>query len=125
MSPPLPPTEFFFELPRGLVGANDVLHRQGVMRLATARDEMIVARNRIAQSQTGYGDLIMLSQVITRLGELTDLTPAVLEDLFTVDLAYLREFFNRINQSGEAHIPAQCPQCQHAFNLELSLAGEW
>lgn len=125
MSSPLPPTEFPFELPRGLVGANDVLHRQGVMRLATARDEMIVARNRTAQSQPGYGELVMLAQVITRLGNFINLTPEILEDLFTVDLAYLREFYNRINQSGEAHIPAQCPQCQHAFNLELSSAGEW
>jgi hypothetical protein len=67
----------------------------------------------------------MLAQVITRLGNFINLTPEILEDLFTVDLAYLREFYNRINQSGEAHIPAQCPQCQHAFNLELSSAGEW
>jgi len=107
------------------MGADGVLRRAGIMRLATARDEMIVARDRTAQIQPGYGDLIMLSQVITRLGDLVNLTPTVLEDLFTLDLAYLREFYNRINQSGEAHIPAQCPQCQHAFNLELALAGEW
>jgi hypothetical protein len=125
MPSPLPPTEFPFELPRGLVGADGVLHRRGVMRLATARDEMTVARNRTAQAQPGYGDLVMLSQVITRLGDLGNLTPACLEDLFTVDLAYLREFYNRINQSGEVHLPAQCPQCQHVFHLELALAGEW
>jgi hypothetical protein len=124
MSSPLPPTEFPFELPRGLVGADGVLHRQGIMRLATARDEMTVTRNRQAQTQPGYGDLVMFAQVITRLGDLTNLTPTTLEDLFTVDLAYLREFYNRINQSGEAHIPTQCPQCQHTFNLELAYAGE-
>lgn len=125
MPSPLPPTEFPFELPRGLVGSDGVLHRDGIMRLATARDELTVSRNRQAKAQPGYGDLVMLSQVITRLGNLVNLTPSLLEDLFTVDLAYLREFYNRINQSGEAHIPAQCPQCQHAFNLELALAGEW
>ncbi|MFH7242452.1 MAG: phage tail assembly protein [Spirulina sp.] len=125
MSFPLPPTEFPFELPRGLMGSDGVLRREGIMRLATARDELTVSRNRQAQAQPGYGDLVMLSQVIIRLGDLVTLTPTVLEELFTVDLSYLREFYNRINQSGEAHIPAQCPQCQHAFNLELALAGEW
>ncbi|MEB3290950.1 MAG: phage tail assembly protein [Leptolyngbya sp.] len=125
MSFSLPPTEFSFELPRGLVGGDGVLRREGTMRLATARDEMTAVRNPQAHTQPGYGDLVMLSQVITRLGDLTDLAPATLEDLFTVDLAYLREFYNRINQSGEAHISAQCPQCQHAFKVGLVLAGEW
>lgn len=124
MASPLPPTEFPFDLPRGLVGDDGRVHRQGVMRLATARDELTVARDRQAKTQPGYGDLVMLSRVITQLGDFRPLTPVILEDLFTVDLAYLREFYNRINQSGEVHIPAHCPQCQHAFAVELSLAGE-
>jgi hypothetical protein len=125
MSSVLPPTEFAFTLPRGLPGGDGMVHRQGVMRLATARDELTVERDRMAQSQPGYADLVMFSRVITRLGELTTLTPTLLEELFTVDLAYLREFYNRINQSNQAHIPAECPQCRHSFAVELSLAGEF
>jgi hypothetical protein len=102
-----------------------VVHRAGVMRLATARDELTVERDRTAQAQPGYADLVMLSRVITRLGDLPPLTPTQLEELFTVDLAYLREFYNRINQSNQAHIPTECPQCRHAFAVELSLAGEF
>ncbi|MBD2497666.1 phage tail assembly protein [Nostoc sp. FACHB-280] len=117
-------TEFNFTLPRGLLDAEGNLHRQGVMRLATAKDEIIVHKNRAAQENTIYAAIVMLSQVITRLGDLTEVTPSLLENLFSKDLAYLREFYNRINQQGDAEIPVHCPQCQTKFQVELALAGE-
>ncbi|GBE93467.1 phage tail assembly protein [Nostoc cycadae] len=117
-------TEFNFTLPRGLLDADGNLHRQGVMRLATAKDEIIVQKNRAAQENTAYAAIAMLSQVITCLGDLTTITPDLLENLFSRDLAYLREFYNRINQQGDAEIPVQCPQCQTNFQVELALSGE-
>jgi len=117
-------TEFDFTLPKGLLDAEGNLHRQGLMRLATAKDEIIVQKNRAAQENTVYAAIVMLSQVITRLGNLTDITPNLLENLFSRDLAYLREFYNQINQQGDAYIPVQCPQCNSSFQVELSLAGE-
>ncbi|AFZ24159.1 hypothetical protein Cylst_1910 [Cylindrospermum stagnale PCC 7417] len=117
-------TEFNFTLPKGLVDAEANVHRQGVMRLATAKDEIIIQKNRDAQDSSGYKVLVMLSRVITRLGDLTEITPDLLENLFSRDLAYLREFYNRINQQGEAYIPVQCPQCSSNFQVELALAGE-
>ncbi|MBD2299755.1 phage tail assembly protein [Nostoc sp. FACHB-190] len=117
-------TEFNFTLPRGLLDAEGNLHRQGVMRLATAKDEIIVQKNRAAQENVTYAAIVMLSQVITRLGDLTEITPSLLENLFSKDLAYLREFYNRINQQGDAEIPVQCPQCQTKFQVGLALAGE-
>ncbi|MBD2596157.1 phage tail assembly protein [Nostoc spongiaeforme FACHB-130] len=117
-------TEFNFTLPRGLLDAEGNVHRQGVMRLATAKDEIIVQKNRAAQENVTYAAIVMLSQVITRLGDLTDITPSLLENLFSNDLAYLREFYNRINQQGDAEISVQCPQCQTKFQVELALAGE-
>lgn len=121
----LPPTEFEFVLPRGLVDEGGTVHRQGVMRLATACDELMLGRDRNAADNSTYGDLVMLSRVITRLGTLTELTPPLLENLFTLDLSYLREFYNQVNQHGEAHIAAQCPQCRHQFEVELALSGEF
>ncbi|BAY19491.1 hypothetical protein NIES21_53540 [Anabaenopsis circularis NIES-21] len=117
-------TEFNFTLPRGLLDADGNLHRQGVMRLATAKDEIIVQKNRAAQENTAYAAIAMLSQVITCLGDLTTITPDLLENLFSRDLAYLREFYNRINQQGDAEILVQCPQCQTNFQVELALSGE-
>lgn len=117
-------TEFDFILPKGLLDGKGNLHRQGVMRLATAKDEIIVQKNRAAQENAVYAAIVMLSQVITRLGNLTDITPNLLENLFSCDLAYLREFYNRINQQGDAYISVQCPQCNSNFQVEFSLAGE-
>ncbi|AFY42422.1 phage tail assembly protein [Nostoc sp. PCC 7107] len=117
-------TEFNFTLPRGLLDVDGNLHRQGVMRLATAKDEIIVQKNRAAQENTAYAAIAMLSQVIICLGDLTIITPDLLENLFSRDLAYLREFYNRINQQGDAEIPVQCPQCQTNFHVELALSGE-
>ena len=117
-------TEFEFILPRGLLDSEGNVHRQGVMRLATAKDEIYLQKNRDAQENTAYAVIVMLSRVITKLGDLTEINPDLLENLFTKDLAYLREFYNRINQHGDAYIPVQCPQCNTNFQVELSLAGE-
>ncbi|MBH8575152.1 phage tail assembly protein [Nostocaceae cyanobacterium CENA369] len=117
-------TEFDFILPRGLVDAEGNIHRQGVMRLATAKDEIYLQKNRAALDNSAYGVIVMLSRVIVRLGNLSEITTDLLENLFSRDLAYLREFYNRINQQGDAYIPVQCPQCNGQFQVELALAGE-
>lgn len=117
-------SEFSFTLPRGLVDGAGQVHREGRMRLATGRDELVVLRDRQAQTYPGYDTLVMLSRVITRLGSLERVTSEQLEGLFTQDLGYLREFFNRVNQQGTAMVPVHCPQCDHNFTLELALAGE-
>lgn len=118
-------TKFEFTLPKGLVDAEGTVHRQGIMRLATAKDELAVQKDWRVQQEPAYEMLVRLSRVITRLGELSDLTPTLLENLFTVDLVYLQEFYNRINQQGDPLIPVQCPQCQAQFDVELELSGEF
>ncbi|KST65727.1 RING finger protein [Mastigocoleus testarum] len=117
-------TTFNFVLPKGLVDAEGKVHRQGVMRLATAKDELSLQKDHRIRQEPVYGVLIMLSRVIVSLGELSSVTPENLENLFTRDLAYLREFYNRINQQGNAEIPVRCPQCGHNFREELVLSGE-
>ncbi len=117
-------TEFEFMLPRGLVDDQGVVHRHGVMRLATAKDEMLVQKDGRTQESAAYGTLVMLSRVIVSLGTLSKITPDLLENLFSFDLSYLREFYDRINQQGNAKIPAICPSCSHKFLQELMLSGE-
>jgi len=116
--------QFEFMLPRGLLDDSGNLHRQGKMRLATAKDELLAEKDYRGRDSSTYQTLLMLSQVITQLGELPEVMPEQLENLFTKDLAYLREFYNRINQQGRSHIPTQCPRCQTAFDVELMLSGE-
>ncbi|MGF1938715.1 MAG: phage tail assembly protein [Nostoc sp. ChiQUE02] len=117
-------TEFNFILPKGLIDSSGKMHRQGAMRLTTAKDEICVQKDNRVQKEPVYEVLVLLSLVITHLGELSSVTPEILENLFSRDLAYLREFYNRINQQGNADIPVQCPRCSNNFSVELSLAGE-
>lgn len=117
-------TEFEFTLPRGLVDPEGQVHRTGLMRLSTARDELLVQKDRRVQNYAEYGTLVLLSLVITRLGTLEPVTPEALEGLFSPDLAYLKEVYNRLNQQGNLHVPALCPHCSGEFQVELSPSGE-
>jgi hypothetical protein len=120
----IPTTEFEFTLPKGLVDQQGNIHRQGKMRLSTARDELALQKEPKVQESPAYGVLIRLSQVITRLGDISSITPTVLENLFILDLAFLREFYNRINQNNDPSIAVQCPRCSHQFKEKLLLSGE-
>ena len=117
--------EFDFLLPRGLVDDQGNIHRQGVMRLSTAKDELAVQKDQRVRQDPAYSTLVALSRVITNLGSLAAVTPELLENLFSRDLAYLREFYNRINQQEDATIPVQCPDCRCQFKVELALSGEF
>jgi hypothetical protein len=117
-------TEFEFVVPRGLIDKDNRRHRQGVMRLATAKDEILVQQDRRVQENPAYSVLVMLSRTIVRLGSLNHVSPELLESFTILDISYLREYYNRINQQGDIQIPTQCPHCNAQFAVELELAGE-
>jgi hypothetical protein len=76
------------------------------------------------QANPGYLVLILLSRVIVRLGSLEHLNPKVMEGLFSADLAYLQDFYRRINENGHNRMPVGCPHCEAEFEVELSNLGE-
>jgi hypothetical protein len=117
-------TEFSFTLPRGLIDDQKRVHRKGIMRLATAKDELYAQSAPSVERNPAYEFLVMLSQVISRLGNLSSVSPVLLERLTLRDIAYLREFYNRVNQQGDAHIATKCPHCCAQFAVELNLSGE-
>lgn len=94
-------TEIEFTLPIGYRDADGTLHRQGVMRLATAGDEILPLRDHRVQGNPGYLAVIVLSRVVTRLGTLDMINTNVIENLFAADFAYLQELYNQINYPGE------------------------
>ncbi len=116
-------TEYEFTLPFGYADNEGNLHRSGVMRLATAADEILPLRDPRVQANQAYLIVILLSRVITRLGSLGQVNPKVIEGLYAADLAYLQEFYNRINRNGAATVEAMCPKCEHEFAVELSAPG--
>ena len=115
--------EHEFELPKGYVDANGTLHRKGVMRLATAADEILPMRDPRVHALPAYLIVILLSRVVTRIGTLTSIHPGMIEGLFAEDLAFLQQLYNRINGLAPQHAPARCPQCEHAFAVEVPPLG--
>ena len=93
-------TQYSFRLPRGFVDENGNVHRDGVMRLATARDEILPLQDYRVQSNRAYLVIVLLSRVITQLGEHRQVTVDMIENLFSTDLAYLQEFYRKINERG-------------------------
>jgi len=116
-------TEYEFHLPVGYVDGEGNLHRDGVMRLATAADEILPLRDPRVRANEAYLVVILLSRVIQRLGSLAQVNPQVIEGLYAADLAHLQELYNRINHDGKATVKASCPQCEHAFEVEIDGAG--
>ncbi len=117
-------TEFEFTLPKGFVDKDGNLHREGMMRLANAKDEILPLQDPRVQRNEAYHIVILLSRVITRLGEVRDVNPGVVENMFAADLSYLQGFYNQINANGKAAHPAVCPACSARFEVELNGAGE-
>ncbi|MBL9044860.1 MAG: phage tail assembly protein [Myxococcales bacterium] len=117
-------TEFPFTLPKGYIDSEGKLHRNGVMRLATAKDEIVPLQDYRVQSNRAYLVIVLLSRVITKLGELAVVDTEVIENLFSTDLAYLQEFYRRINEEGAPRIHAKCPSCQHEFDIDLLGGGD-
>ncbi len=116
---PLLRTEFNFTLPRGYVDARGNLHRSGVMRLATALDEIDPLRDPRVQSNPGYLTVIVLSRVVSRLGDITPLSPPIVEQLFSADFAYLQDLYLRINDMSDTLVETACPSCGHRFALDI------
>jgi len=112
-------TEYEFTLPMGWVDTEGTLHRDGVMRLATAADEIQPLRDPRVQGNQAYLIVILLSRVITRLGSVPAVNPKTIENLYAADLAYLQDLYNRINHAEEARQQISCPHCNHSFETEL------
>jgi len=113
-------TEYDFNLPKGFVDKDGNLHRKGTMRLANAKDEILPLQDPRVKKNSAYLVIILLSRVITKLGELEDVNPGVVENLFSSDLSHLQDFYRKINDNGDATFNAKCPHCKK--KVELSYA---
>ena len=113
-------TEFEFTLPRGFVDPSGNVQRDGVMRLATARDELVPLHDDRVRENPAYLTVVLLARVVERIGDITDVHAGVIENLFAADLAFLQEMYRRINSEGHTKARVTCPSCQHEMTVDLA-----
>lgn len=117
-------TEFEFSLPKGYVDGDGALQRDGIMRLATARDEIEPLRDPSVRANEAYLAVLLLARVVTRVGTITAITPDLIEGLYAADFDHLQRLYERINADGDAVGSLTCPSCSHAFEVDLSEIGD-
>ena len=113
-------TEYPFVLPRGFVDDNGTVHREGVMRLATARDEISPQTDARVRQNPAYLTVLLLERTVTKLGTLHAVDQWVIENLFASDLAFLQDLYRRINQEGHTEASVSCPSCNHEFAVDIA-----
>ncbi|MFD7902687.1 hypothetical protein ACFV4G_10615 [Kitasatospora sp. NPDC059747] len=115
-----PHTEFEFELPLGYVDDEGTVHRYGAMRRATARDELMPQIDLRVKENPAYLSVVLLSHVITRLGDITDVHAGVVERMYATDVAFLQDLYHRVNSEGHTRAAVTCPHCDGAFEVDLA-----
>ncbi|MEU9132738.1 hypothetical protein AB0D08_32315 [Kitasatospora sp. NPDC048540] len=113
-------TEYPFVLPRGFVDEHGQVHREGVMRLATARDELTTQTDPRVRQNPAYLTVLLLERTVTKLGTLAGVDTFVIENLFASDLAFLQDLYRRINQDGHTEAAVGCPSCGHQFAVDIA-----
>ena len=116
-------TQFEFTLPRGYVDSEGNVHTRGVMRLATAMDEIAPLRDVRVSANQAYLTIILLARVVVKLGSLSQVNTGVIENLFAADMAYLQAFYRQINEEGTTIIKRRCPACQQEIEIDLAELG--
>jgi len=111
--------EFSFTLPRGYVEESGTLHRDGVMRLARALDEVAPFEDKRASANEAYLSILLLSRVVVRLGNISPVSPSVIEKLFASDFAYLQDLYVTVNEEANRVFETECPACGERFGLDL------
>ncbi len=113
-------TTFDFVLPRGYVDQSGTLHREGTMRLATARDELMPLLDPKVRQNEAFLSLVLLARVVTRLGSLPVIDDQVIGGLWATDLAFLQDLYRRINTEGHTLVEVTCPSCSSDFTVDVA-----
>ncbi len=112
-------TSFDFVLPRGFVDSQGNVHREGSMRLATARDELMPLLDPKVREHEAFLSLVLLARVVTRLGTLTHIDDQVIGGLWATDLAFLQDLYRRINTEGTTVAEVTCPHCSQLVMVDV------
>lgn len=117
-------TVYEFELPKGYVDSAGEVHKRGKMRLATAGDEISATRDPRVLSNPSFLTIVVLSKVIQELEGVVTIAPTIIERLFTADLAFLQDMYQRINNIEQPVMKVVCPECHHVHEVPLNFTRE-
>ena len=117
-------TEFEFTLPKGYIDGNGEIHKNGKMRLATAGDEMRAQRDPRVLSNPSYLTIVLLAEVITEIEGVATIAPSIIEKLFTADLAFLQDMYQRINDIEPPTMHFVCPDCGKEHEIPINFTRE-
>jgi hypothetical protein len=109
-----------FTLPQGYVDESGEVHAEGVMRLATARDEIEPLRDPEVRRNEAYLSVLLLSRTLVRIGPVTEVTPDVVQGLFAADFDHLQRLYERLNLDDAETGTVACPECRQRFDVNLS-----
>ncbi len=113
-----------FELPKGYVDTNGDVHTKGKMRLATAGDEISATRDPRVMSNPSYLTVVILAKVITEIEGVSTIAPTIIERLFTADLAFLQDMYQRINDAAQPTMRVVCPHCGEKHEQPINFTRE-
>ncbi|MEZ4589748.1 MAG: phage tail assembly protein [Chloroflexota bacterium] len=113
-------TQYTFTLPRGYVDEAGTVHRDGVMRLATALDEIEAVEHPRVQEKPAFLPVLLLARVVVQLGEVTAVSPRTIASLFAADLLYLQDLYLRLNGTQTIQMTTMCPHCQQTFAVQVA-----
>ncbi len=117
-------TVYEFTLPKGYMDSAGELHRKGKMRLATAGDEISATRDPRVLSNPSYLTIVILGKVVTELEGVQMVSANIIEKLFTADLAFLQDMYQRINDIEPPTMEVVCPDCGKVFQVPLNFTEE-
>lgn len=115
-------TEYEFTLPKGYLSPEGNCCRHGIMRMATARDEIDAMKDFRVKNTPDYMSVILLSKVISRFEGVEEVTPELIERLFASDFTFLQNMYETINSAEDPVIQVQCPHCGKTFTDTLNFS---
>ncbi|BED92130.1 MAG: phage tail assembly protein [Candidatus Improbicoccus pseudotrichonymphae] len=110
-------TKYNFELPKGYVDSKGEVHQRGIMRLANASDEIIPLNDPRVKLNPSYLSVLILERVIIELGTIPKINSSIIESLFTADMTYLQDFYQKINSIEPQMLDTICPNCGSKFSV--------
>jgi hypothetical protein len=109
-----------FTLPLGVLDEHGETHRDGVMRLATARDEIQPLGDAAVRRNEAYLTVLLLARTVEQIGPIHDVTPDVIEGLYAADFDHLQRLYERLNTAGDLVGSVACPDCKRDFEVDLT-----